>query len=144
MMDCGKSSFLYCKLVEEKKIFNSISVEFDICELEGNLLISGLVNKGIEIDVATNELLSEINNFVHSINEQELIKAKNNLKMEYLCDTLDLVNCSDVIANSFVVDDMNYINDYTSRIDCVRIEEIKHLSEKIFTTGNKIVFKYKN
>lgn len=144
MMDCGKSSFLYYKLVEEKKIFNSISVEFDICELEGNILISGLINKGIEIDVATNELLNEINNFVHSINEQELIKAKNNLKMEYLCDTLDLVNCSDVIANSFVVDDMNYINEYTSRIDCVRIEEIKHLSEKIFTPDNKIVFKYKN
>ena len=144
MMDCGKSSLLYSRLVDEKKIFNSVSVEFDNCELEGNLLISGLVNKGVDIDFATKELLFELENFSDSITEKEFSKAKNNLKMGYLCDLLDLTNCADMIANSFVVGDERYVNEYITRIESISVEKIKYLAKKIFIPQNKAVFSYKN
>ena len=64
--------------------------------------------------------------------------------MEHRCDLLDLTNIADVIANSFVVDDKNYINEFVERIEYVNIEKIKALSRKIFSEGNKNTFVYKN
>ena len=144
MLDCGKSSLLYRRLVDEKKIFNSVSVELDNCELEGMLIISGFVSEGVDVDFAKNELFKGIDNFVEGISDGELTKAKNNLKMEYRCDLLDLPNVADAVANSFIVGDKNYINEYMSRIESVDFEKIKYLSRKIFFEGNKHTFIYKN
>lgn len=144
LLDCGKSSLLYRRLVDEKKIFNSVSVELDNCELEGMLIISGFVSEGVNVDLAKKELFKEIDNFVEGISDGELTKAKNNLKMEYRCDLLDLPNVADAVANSFIVGDKNYINEYMSRVESVDFEKIKYLSRKIFFKGNKNTFIYKN
>ncbi|MDR2402265.1 MAG: insulinase family protein [Cytophagales bacterium] len=144
MLDCGKASLLYSRLVEEKKFFSSVRVEFDNCELGGNLVISGFINRGIDIDFATNELLHELENFSDSITDNEFTKVKNNLKMGYFCDLLDLTTCTDIVANSFVVEDKWYINEYIPNVEKVKIEKIQYLTEKTFSRENKTVFKYKN
>ncbi len=144
MLDCGKSSLLYRRLVDEDKIFNSISVEFDNCELEGMLIISGFVSEGVDVDFAKKKLFKTIDDFVNEIDDEELTKAKNNLKMEYKCDLLDLTNIADEIANSLIVEDKNYINEFVSRVESVDIEKIKDLSRKIFSKGKKNTFIYKN
>jgi len=144
MLDCGKSSLLYQKLVEEKKIFNSVSVEFESCELEGMLIVSGFVSKGVDVNDAKNELLKEIDNFVEELSEDELVKAKNNLKMGYRCEMLDVTNVADVVANSFVVGEKNYVNEYVLKVESINIDKIKHLCKKKISRDNKIVFVYRN
>ena len=144
ILDCGKSSLLYIELVDEKKIFTNLNVEFDNCELQGNLLISGMVSNKVSVDVARNTLMEMLNNFFEKIDEKELTKAKNNLKLSYLYETLDLTNCADIIANSFLLDDKNFINEYISRVESVDVEIVQCVAKEIFFEDNRAIFLYKN
>lgn len=144
ILDCGKSSWLYRSLVEEKKIFNSVGVEFDNCELEGMLIVSGFVSEGVDVELAKRELFTTIDNFIEKITDEELTKAKNNLKMEYRCDLLDMTNVADVIATSFIIGENNYINEYVSKVESIDVEKMKYLVRKIFSENNKSTFIYKN
>ncbi len=144
MLDCGKSSFLYSRLVDEKKIFSSINVEFDDCELGGHLIISGMVNHDISVEKALEELSLEIENFTKDINEKDLTKAKNNLKMSFLYDNLDLTNLADMIANSFIVDDPDFANEFISKIEKINTEAIQTLARELFCEDGKNVFIYRH
>ena len=64
--------------------------------------------------------------------------------MGYRCEMLDVTNVADVVENSFVVGEKNYVNEYVLKVESVNIDKIKHLCKKKISRDNKLVFVYRN
>ena len=135
ILNCGKSSILYKKLVEEKKIFNTISAEYVDNLFAGIFFIKGFVNENININEAENELNNTITNLTKDVTDREISKAKNNIKTDFEQDIIDIETSTDLLVNFTNFRDTFEI--FESKIENVKRQEVTQLIAEIFRKENR-------
>lgn len=135
ILNCGDSSILHKNLVENKRIFNSINVEYIDNIFDGIIIINGFINENINIDIAKKELNKEIEEFKNNVNERELLKAKNNIKSDFAQDIIDIETSTDLLANFTNVKDS--FENFIARTNKVELSDIVKLIQEIFNDENK-------
>ena len=140
----GKSSRLNQILVKEKKLFNSISAYSTGSLDPGLLVISGHLNKGVDISTAEGEIeaiLTEIKS--NEISLLEMQKVKNQAKSTIGFGEVELLNRVMNIAFAANAGDVNYCNQEMEKIDNVSQEDILNMAQKVLKTENCSTLLYK-
>lgn len=140
----GKSSRLNQILVKEKKLFNSISAYSTGSLDPGLLVISGHLNKGVDISTAEGEIeaiLTEIKS--NEISLLEMQKVKNQGKSTIGFGEVELLNRVMNIAFAANAGDVNYCNQEMEKIDNVSQEDILNMAQKVLKTENCSTLLYK-
>jgi zinc protease len=139
----SKSSRLHQKLVKEQKLFNNISAYVTGSLDPGLLVISGNLNKGVnmdEADTAITKVLAEVAK--ERLSEEELEKVKNQAYSTIAFGEVDLLNRVMNLAFAANAGDVNYANLDVEKIKAVSSESLHRVAQKILNEANSSTLKY--
>jgi zinc protease len=139
----SKSSRLHQKLVKEQKLFNNISAYVTGSLDPGLLVISGNLNKGVnmdEADTAITKVLAEVAK--ERLSEEELEKVKNQAYSTIAFGEVDLLNRVMNLAFAANAGDINYANLDVEKIKAVSSESLHRVAQKILNEANSSTLKY--
>lgn len=133
----GKSSRLYQKLVQEKKLYSEINA-YITGEIEAGLfMLSGNLMKGVPMEEAEKALMEEINKLKGGfVFEYELQKVKNKVESTIQFSETNILNKAMNIAKSELLGDAELANQEVDKYSDVQIMDIKRVSEDVFAEGN--------
>ena len=137
LLSSGKSSWLYKKLVDEKKMVNQIyAYNMDLKD-PGIFLFMAVANPGVKAEAIEKEIWEEIDKLKSGkIDPKELDKIKINTKADFI---FGLQNSSDV-ANLFgsylAKGDLTPLLTYEENIDKLTVKDIQKVAKKYFTKKN--------
>jgi len=136
----GKSSRLYKKLREEESLVHSISSFSFTPFYEGIFLISAIMEHE-NIEKVKTRIFEEIQKISEEgINEEELERAKNRLKMQELTNQETLEGRAGELASNYIYTrDLEFTSKYLERIEKVRKEDIVKVSRKYLTENNSTI-----
>jgi zinc protease len=140
----GHSSRFYNKLVKEKEIFTNIS-SFVMGTIDpGQLVVSGRVKDGIQLEDAELEVNSIIQQVIdEGVTEAELEKVKNQAESTLEFGEVEVMNRAMNLAFSALSGDVNVVNKEKEKIEAVTISDIKRVAQHILTEQNSSVLYYK-
>ncbi|NOT75564.1 MAG: insulinase family protein [Cyclobacteriaceae bacterium] len=141
----GQSSRMFQKLVKEKEIFNSISINGMGSIDPGLLVVSGRMNKGISLEKGEAEvdaLIQEV--LMHGVTPEELMKVKNQAESILAFDEIEVMNRAMNLAFAALSGDPNLVNKEAENIQSVTLEDIKRVAKEIFKEENASVMYYKS
>ena len=139
----GKSSRLYASLVEEKKLFNSLSVHVTGSTDPGLLMIEGKTTRGVgleEAEAAVWELIHEFKKKAFS--EAELAKVKNKAEATVVFSELELLNRAMNLAFAANLGNPDLVNIESELIQAVKKEEVMAQAESLLKEENASVLRY--
>ncbi len=137
LLSSGKSSWLYKRLVDEKKLVNQIyAYNMDLKD-PGVFLFLAVANPGVKAEVIEKEIWEEIEKLKSGkIDPKELEKIKINTKADFI---FSLENSSDV-ANLFgsylAKGDLTPLLTYEENIDKLTVKDLQTVAQKYFTKKN--------
>lgn len=140
----SKSSRLHDRLVKEEKLFNDINAYMTGSADPGLLVISGKLNKGISLeegDAAIGSIIQEVMNV--KIDEEELIKVKNQAESTLIFSEVELLNRAMTLAYAAFLGDADLINKEAEMIQKVTAEDIQNMAQKILVPENSSTLFYK-
>jgi len=140
----GKSSRLYQRLVQGKKVFSSldayISGDFD----PGLFVFSGKPSAGISLEHARNELEKEIEMIRNElVAEDELEKVKNKFEANVIYSEISYLNKAQNLATYEVLKDASLINTQKECYRAVTSAGIKRFASQVFIPENCSVLYYR-
>lgn len=139
----GKSSRLYASLVEEKKLFNSLSAYVTGSVDPGLLMIEGKTNHGVGLEAAEAAVWELIHNFKkEAFSETELSKVKNKAESTLVFSELELLNRAMNLAFAVNLGNPNLVNVEGELIQGVKREEVMAQADKILKEENASVLRY--
>lgn len=139
----GKSSRFYSALIEDKKIFNSLSAYVSGSLDPGLLMIEGKTTKGIGLEEAESAVWELIHNFKRdAFNQEELTKVKNKAESTLVFSELELLNRSMNLAFAANMGDPDQVNTETDQIQAVQKEDIMVQADAILREENASVIRY--
>lgn len=139
----GKSSMLYQKLVEEQKIFNSISAFVSGNVDPGLLTIQGKLNPGRSMEsaeLAVWELIEQLK--TKGIPNEELQKVKHKAEASQVFSDLELLNRAMNLAYAEMLGDANLANQEIQKIREVEKKNVLRIAEEILVKENASLLKY--
>jgi zinc protease len=140
----GKSSRLYNQLVKGKKLFNSIGAYMTGSADPGLLVVEGKLNEGIRLEDAEAALDEEIQKLIdNGVEEQELMKVKNQAESTVVFGEMELLNRSMNLAYGAVLGDPDLPNRESVRIQAVSTADIARLVKEILKPENSSVLYYR-
>lgn len=140
----GKSSLFYDRLVQERNIFTELSSYVTGSLDPGLLVVSGKPRAGISFADAEGEIAAIIEEVQQKgINEDELLKVKNQAEAGLLFSEVELLNRAMNIAYGAVMGDPDLINKEGGYIQSVTQEGIKSMARKILVPENCNTLYYK-
>jgi zinc protease len=140
----GKSSRLYNQLVKGKKLFNSIGAYMTGSADPGLLVVEGKLNEGIRLEDAEAALDEEIQKLIdNGVEEQELMKVKNQAESTVVFGEMELLNRSMNLAYGAVLGDPDLPNRESVRIQAVSTADIGRLVKEILKPENSSVLYYR-
>jgi predicted Zn-dependent peptidase len=144
LMGRNESSFLYDKLVQNTRVFDSISASQTGSTDPGLLIISGQVSDGITVEVAEKALDEAIGQFVaHEFAEEDLQRVKNQGEASLVFGEVEVLNRAMNLAMAANVGRVNYVNEEAEMIGRVTMEEVNFWAKKIFVDGKSNTLLYK-
>jgi zinc protease len=133
----GKSSRLYQKLVEEKKIFNSINAHVTGSVDPGLVVIEGKVNKGIQLTDANHAIEEVLNDFlVNGVTTNEVEKTKNQAESSLLFGEIEVLNRAMNVAYFAAMGDVDRVNQEASLISAVTPNDIIQVANRVLQQNN--------
>ena len=139
----GKSSRLYKRLVEEEKIFNSISAYVTGSIDPGLLTIHGKVNNEFSLEFAEGAVWKLLDEFMaEEISEEELEKVKNKAESTQVFSEMELLNRAMNLAYAEMLGDANLANEETAKIRAVTLEDIRAVAKEVIRKTNASVLRY--
>lgn len=139
----GKSSLLYQKLVEQKKIFHSISAFVNGSIDPGLLNIQGKLNREFTLDQAEEAVWELLNEFLENgIRPNELEKVKNKAESSQVFSDMELLNRAMNLAYAEMLGDADLANKEIEKIREVRAEDIEREAKRILRKENASFLKY--
>jgi predicted Zn-dependent peptidase len=137
LLSSGKSSRLYKKLVDEKKLVNQIYAYNMELKDPGVFLFLAVANPGVKAERVEKEIWDEIEKLKKGeVDPKELEKIKTNTKADFI---FSLENSSDV-ANLFgsylAKGDLKPLLTYEENIDKLTVKDLQRVAEKYFTKKN--------
>jgi zinc protease len=141
----GHSSRMYNQLVKEKEIFTSIS-SFVMGTIDpGQLVISGRVKDGIQLEDAEVEVNAIIQQVIEEgVREEELEKVKNQAAATLEFGEVEVMNRAMNLAFASLSGDVNAVNLEKSKIDAVNTADIKGMAKSILKEANSSALYYKS
>jgi predicted Zn-dependent peptidase len=139
----GRTSRLYKKLVTEMKIAKSVGAFNGVpaTRYPNLFLISaepGYPHTNTELEETILQEIEKLKN--QPVPDEELIKAKNNIKMEFI----QSLNSNSEIASTLsyyevLLGDYRYLDNYLKNIDRVTAEDIRKTAEIYFNKNNRTI-----
>lgn len=137
MLGRGNSSRFYRKLIKEQKIFNKLNTYVTGSVEPGLLVITGMLNNDVSLEIADKAILEVIDEFKSdSIHENELLKVKNQAESTLLFSEVELLNQSMSLAFAANMGDPELVNKEPDIIQSVTLEEIKSMADSILKPEN--------
>lgn len=140
----GKSSRFYTKLVEELKLFTSVSAYITAGWEDGLFIVSGHLMDGISEDTAEEAVWQILNEMrTNSIEERELEKVKNKFKTAKVFSEQSLMNRVLNIAMFDMMGNLDEINNELTKYDQVSSQDLKNFATSRFIKNNVSVLTIK-
>ncbi len=140
----GKSSRLYDKLVNGKKIFSSLSSHLSGSNDPGLIIIEGKLNQGITLEAAEKEVLvvvEELKNVL--VGEEELTKVKNQAESTLLFGEVELLERCMALAFAANLGDAALVNTESEKIQAVTATDINRVANQYLDECNCTILYYK-
>jgi len=141
----GKSSRLYDKLVQQKKIFTSLNAYVLSSVDPGLLVVDGKLSQGISLkdaDDAVSELIASI--AAEKFSEQELTKVKNQAESTLLFGEVEVLNRAMNLAFAAMLGDPELVNKEAAAIQKVTSEDISRVAKSVLKPENCSTLYYKS
>ncbi len=128
----GKNSRLNKSLVFEKQIAQDINAFQYNGKLGGSFIIISTAKPNIKIEELKHEIFSEIESLItHGITDEELIKAKNQIKSSFIYSLQKLNNVVDYLNfYNFHVNEPNYFQNDLNELEKVTKEDVINVAKK--------------
>ena len=138
ILTSSKNSRLYKSLVFDKQIAQDISSFQYSGKLDGSFIISSTAKPGIVLEKIKDEITKSIEELIsNGITENELIKAKNNVKSSYIFSLQKIELITDHINhyNFYLNEPDSFLFDL-SRYEQVTSKQIIYAAQKFLTKRN--------
>ena len=133
----GKSSRLYKKLVQEKKLFSDINAYITGETDEGLFVFSGNIMSGISVEDAECGIDEEISKIKEGfLFDYELTKVKNKIESTIQFSETNILNKAMNIAKFELFGDADLINSEFLNYSQVQILDIKRVANELFVDEN--------
>lgn len=133
----GKSSRLYQKLVQDKKLFSEINAYITGEVEEGLFVVSGNLMDGVLVEDAEKAIVEEINKVKEGfVFEYELQKVKNKVESTIQFSETNILNKAMSMAKSALLGDVELVNQEVSSYNDVQIMDIKRIANNVFVEDN--------
>jgi zinc protease len=140
----GKSSRLYDKLVNEKKIFSSLGGHLSGSNEPGLIIIEGKLNQGIKLEDAEAEVLKIVEEIKKSlVSEEELTKVKNQAESTLQFGEVELLERCMAIAFAANLGDPELVNKESEKIQSVTSADIKRVANEYLNESNCSILYYR-
>lgn len=139
----GKSSRLYHRLVEEKRLFLSLDAYVDGRLGTGQLYIEGIPADGISMDDAEAAVWAELEELQNDlISDQELQKQKNKYETNTSLLRSDYQRLAEQLAYYEMLGDARRMLDDVAEYQAVTSEHLRNVARRIFSRSNACVLHY--
>lgn len=144
LMGRNETSFLYLALVQNKRIFDSISVSQTGSIDPGLLIISGQVCEGVDLELAENELNIAMGDFIkYPYQTIDLQRVKNQAEASLVFGEVEVLNRAMNLAMAANAGDVNWVNLESEKLSEVTLIEVAYWAKKIFMEGKSNTLVYK-
>ena len=135
----GKSSRLHVKLIDKKRLVNSIYA-YNMEQTDPSLfLFLAVCNNGIKAEVVRDEILKEIEKIKNGkISKNELEKVKINTKTDFIFSLENSSNVANLYGSYLIRGDITPLMDYQKNLESITIDEIKNVANKYFNKDNSV------
>lgn len=139
-----KSSRLYQRLVQEKKLMGSISTYITGSSDEGLLVISGKLKEGVSFEMVEAEINKVIEELVmEGVSDEELFKLRNQAETGLLYEQLELLERCMSLASATVLGDTELANKELEDMTKVTKEQLLKVAKEVLREENSNVIYYK-
>ncbi len=137
MLGRGNSSRFYRKLIKERKLFNKLNTYITGSVDPGLLVVSGMLNNNISLEMADAAIQEVIDEFkAEAIEESELLKVKNQAESTLQFSEMELLNQSLNLAFAANLGNPELVNQESQKIQSVTVEEIKSVANTVLIPEN--------
>ena len=139
----GKSSSLYKRLVDEDRVFSSISAYVTGSIDPGLLTIHGKVNSEFNLAQAEGAVWKVLDDFMDErITAEELEKVKNKAESTQVFSEMELLNRAMNLAYAEMLGDADLANQEAAKIRAVSVEDIRAVAKEVIRKTNASVLRY--
>jgi len=137
LLSSGKSSRLYKRLVDEKKMVNQIYGYNMETKDPGVFLFLAVANPNIKAQEVEKEIWQEIEKLKKGeILQQELDKIKINTKADFVFGLENSSNVANLFGSYLAKGDLTPLLHYEENIDKLTLKELQEVAKKYFTKEN--------
>lgn len=141
----GKSSRLYNELIEQKRMFSSLSAHVSGSLDPGLFVIEGKLNTEFTIEEGEEAIWDLIEAFKsEELSELEVTKVKNKAESTLVFSEMELLNRAMNLAYAEMLGDVSLVNQELAKIRSVGPEDILAAAEKVLRKENASVLRYKS
>jgi predicted Zn-dependent peptidase len=138
LLSSGKSSRLNSKLIDEKKLVNSISAYNMENRDPGIFLFLGVCNPDVKAQDVEKEILKEIEKLKNSeVTQKELDKVKINAKADFIYEMENSSNIVSIYGSYLARGDINPLLEYEKNINALKPSDLKEVANRYFKTTNQ-------
>lgn len=141
----GKSSRLYNELIEQKRMFSSLSAHVSGSLDPGLFVIEGKLNTEFTIEEGEEAIWNLIEAFKsEELSELEVTKVKNKAESTLVFSEMELLNRAMNLAYAEMLGDVSLVNQELAKIRSVGPEDILAAAKKVLRKENVSVLRYKS
>ena len=141
----GKSSRLYNELIEQKRMFSSLSAHVSGSLDPGLFVIEGKLNTEFTIEEGEEAIWNLIEAFKsEELSELEVTKVKNKAESTLVFSEMELLNRAMNLAYAEMLGDVSLVNQELAKIRSVGPEDILAAAGKVLRKENASVLRYKS
>ncbi len=141
----GKSSRLYNELIEQKRMFSSLSAHVSGSLDPGLFVIEGKLNTEFTIEEGEEAIWNLIEAFKsEELSELEVTKVKNKAESTLVFSEMELLNRAMNLAYAEMLGDVSLVNQELAKIRSVGHEDILAAAKKVLRKENASVLRYKS
>ncbi|MFI3261405.1 MAG: pitrilysin family protein [Rikenellaceae bacterium] len=144
ILSSGSSSRMHQNLVKKEELFSSINAFISGDVDEGLFVVTGQVAEGVDLKVAEESLLKELEVLKNEkIDSYELQKVKNKFEVNTIFGEINIMNKAMNLCFYEMLGDIDLINNEIDNYKKISEEDIVNTAKKIFTKENSSTLIYK-
>jgi zinc protease len=141
----GKSSRLYDKLVNGKKIFSALHSHLSGSNDPGLIIIEGKLNQGIKLEDAEAEVLTVLEEMKNNlVPDNELTKVKNQTESTLQFGEVELLERCMALAFAANLGDPELVNKESQKMQAVTSKDIQRVANQYLKDSNRTVMYYRS
>lgn len=137
LLSSGKSSILQKRLINEKRLVNTIYAYNMELKDPGIFLFVAIANEGIEAKEIEKEILQIIDEIKEGkISKKDLEKIKINTKADFIFSLESSSSVASLFGSYFVKDNIKPLLEYENKVEELKKEDIKKVAKKYLKKKN--------